>query len=129
MDSGTTKLTRALALAIAIAGLALTVYVEVALTSNNASDRFGWFVYEAVAWLVLLGIGPFLPVSVTVLVGAVLALGFEAVAYWLVFALPGGAELAGIYLWKPLAQLALIGAAWFAGYLIHLRIQRARANG
>lgn len=129
MDSGTTKRTRALALAIASAGLALTAYVEIALTSNNASDPFGWFVYEAVAWLVLLGLGPLLPVSVAVLVGAVLALGFEAVAYWLVFALPGGAEQAGIYLWKPLVQLALIGAAWFAGYLIHLRVLRARAHG
>lgn len=129
MESGTTKRTRALALAIAVAGLALTAYVEFALTSGGASDPFGWFIYEAVAWLALLGIGPFLPVSSAVLVGAVLALALEAVAYWLVFAWPGGAGHAGIYLWKPLAQLALIGAAWLAGYLIHLRGLRTRAHG
>ncbi len=129
MESGATKRTRALALAIAVAGLALTAYVEFALTSSGASDPFGWFIYEAVAWLALLGIGPFLPVSSAVLVGAVLALALEAVAYWLVFALPGGAGHAGIYLWKPLAQLALIGAAWLAGYLIHLRGLRTRAHG
>lgn len=118
-----------MALAIAVAGLALTAYVEVALTSSGASDPFGWFVYEAVAWLALLGIGPLIPVSSAVLAGAVLALALEAVAYWLVFALPGGTGHAGIYLWKPLAQLALIGAAWLAGYLIHLRALRARAHG
>lgn len=129
MDNGTTRRTRALALAIAFAGLALTAYVEFALTSTGASDPFGWFVYEAVAWLALLVIGPFLPVSSVVLVGAVLALALEAIAYWLVFASPAEAVHAGIYLWKPLAQLALIGAAWLAGYLIHLRTLRTRAHG
>lgn len=129
MQTASMRRLRALALLIALAGLALTVYVEVALTTSSASDRFGWFVYEAVAWLALLGIGPFLPVSVAVLVGALLALGFEAIAYWRVFVLAGGAEQAGIYLWKPLAQLALIAGAWFAGYLIHLRGVRARAHG
>jgi hypothetical protein len=129
MADGSTVRTRMLAVAIAVVGLALTAYVEVALTSNTANDPFGWFVYEAVAWLVLLGIGPFLPVSATVLVGAMLALGCEAVAFWRVFVLPGGAGYAGIYLWKPLAQLALIAGAWFAGYLIHLRSLRSRAHG
>ena len=129
MEAGSTKRTRVFALTIAVVGLALTAYVEVALTSATANDPFGWFVYEAVAWLVLLGIGPFLPVSATVLVGAMLALGFEAVAFWRVFVLPSGAEYAGIYLWKPLVQLALIAGAWFAGYLIHLRTLRSRAHG
>jgi uncharacterized membrane protein len=129
MEAGSTKRMRALALVIALAGLALTAYVEVELTATTAGDPFGWFVYEAAAWLVLLGIGPFLPVSLTVLVGAMLALGFEALVFWRVFVLPGGAESAGIYLWKPLVQLALIAAAWFAGYLIHLRGVRSRTHG
>lgn len=127
--SATSRRTRAYALAIAIAGLALTAYVELALTSSAASDPFGWFVYEAVAWLALLGIGPFLPVPATVLAGALLALGLEAVAYWRVFVVEGGASAAGVYLWKPLVQLALIAAAWIAGYLVYLRGQRPRAHG
>jgi len=124
-----TQQTRAIALVIAIAGLALTAYVEIALTASTASDPFGWFVYEAVAWLVVFGVVPFLPVSTTVLVGALLALGFEVAAFWRVFVLPDGAGQAGIYLWKPLVQLALMAGAWFAGYLIHLRTTRSHVDG
>lgn len=120
---------RGLAIAIALTGLALTAYVEFGLTTANAQDRFGWFVYESVAWLALVAVGPFIPVGTTVLVGALLALGLEAFAYYRVFVLPQGTEHADIYLWKPLAQLALIAAAWFAGYLTYLRAQRERARG
>jgi hypothetical protein len=123
----TTKRARVLAVLIAIVGLALCAYVELALTSADAADRFGWFVYEAAAWILLLGIGPFLPISAAVLVGAVLALGFEAVAFWRVFVLAGGEAEAAVYLCKPLVQLALIAAAWFAGYLLYLRAVRSRA--
>lgn len=129
MGDGTTQRTRLFAMAIAVAGLALTAYVEIVLVSGSAPDPFGWFVYEAVAWLALLGIGPFLPVPATVLVGALLALALEAVAYWQVFVLPDGAQNAGLYLWKPLVQLALIAGAWLAGYLMYLRAQRTRAHG
>ena len=115
---------RALALVIAVIGLVLCAYVEFALTTAAAPDRFGWFVYEAAAWLLLLGIGPFLPVGMTVLVGALTALGLEGFAFWRAFADGAAADGAAVYLWKPLAQVALIGAAWFAGYLTYLRAQR-----
>lgn len=128
MTGTTSQRTRAFAMAIAAAGLALTAYVEWA-HANPGGDRFGWFVYESVAWLALLGIGPFLPVPATVLAGALLALALEAVAYWQVFVVPGGSDAAALYLWKPLAQLALLAAAWFAGYLLYLRNMRARAHG
>lgn len=118
------KRSRRLAMVIALAGLALTAYVEFGLTTATAQDRFGWFVYEAGAWLALLCIGPFLPVGRTVLAGALIALGLEVFAYWRVFMVQEGAEDAAIYLWKPLAQLALIAAAWLAGYLTYLRAQR-----
>ena len=68
------------------------------------ADRFGWFVYEAGAWLLLLFVGPFLPVGRAVLVGALFALGLEAFAFYRAFVLPPSAEAAAIYLWKPLAQ-------------------------
>lgn len=123
------KRTRAFALAIAVAGLALTAYVELGMTASNAPDPLGWFLYAALPWLALLGIGPFLPVSAAVLVGALLALALEAVAYWLVFATDGGAANAVVYLWKPLVQLALIAASWFAGYLVYLRSLRGRVDG
>ena len=115
---------RALALVIAAIGLALVAYVEFSMTSAVAPDRFGWFVYEAVAWLLLLGIGPFLPVGMAVLVGALASLGLEAFAFWRAFADGAAADAAAVYLWKPLAQVALIGAAWLAGYLTYLRTQR-----
>ena len=41
---------RAFALALAVMGLALSAYIEFGLTKGG--DRFGWFVYEAAAWLV-----------------------------------------------------------------------------
>ena len=105
-------------------------YVEFAMTSAAAQDRFGWFIYEAGAWLLLLFVGPFLPVGRTVLVGALFALGLEAFAFYRVFVLASPADdAAAIYLWKPLAQLALIAAAWLAGYLTYLRAQRDRAHG
>ena len=122
-------LSRRLALAIALIGLAISAYVEFGLTKATAQDRFGWFVYEAGAWLALLFIGPFLPIGRAVLVGAVIALGLEVFAYWRAFGGPPGTGDASIYLWKPLAQLALIAAAWFAGYLTYLRAQRERAHG
>jgi len=121
--------TRACALAVAAVGLALTAYVEFAMTSTAAQDRFGWFVYEAGAWLLLLFVGPFLPVGRTVLAGALLALGFEAFAFYLVFVAESSGDAAAVYLWKPLAQLALIAAAWFAGYLTYLRAQRNPGHG
>jgi hypothetical protein len=120
---------RALALAIAVVGLALTAYVELGMTASGAPDPIGWFLYGSVAWLALLAFGPMLPVPVTVLAGALLALALEAVAYWLVFGVPDGAANAAIYLWKPLAQLAMIAASWLAGYLVYLRSLRARADG
>ena len=117
---------RKFALALAAVGLALTAYVEFALTKEG--ERFGWFVYEAAAWLLLLCVGPLVPLGTTVLVGALVALGLEAFAYWRVF-LVADAEGAAIYLWKPLAQLALIAGAWFGGYLMYLKRQRERAHG
>jgi hypothetical protein len=120
---------RLLALGIAAIGLALSAYVEFALTSSAAQDRFGWFIYEAGAWLLLLFVGPFLPVGRVVLVGALFALGLEAFAFYRAFVLTSGGDAAAIYLWKPLAQLALIAAAWLAGYLTYLRAQRERAHG
>ena len=119
---------RGLALAVAVAGLALVAYVEFALTSAAATDRFGWFVYESGAWLLLLFVGPFLPIGRAVLVAALVSLGFEAFAFQRVFVLAASDD-AAIYLWKPLAQLAVIAAAWLAGYLTYLNRQRERAHG
>lgn len=121
--------TRAFALAIAVVGLALVAYVELALTAAEATDQFGWFIYEAVAWLLLLAVGPFLPIGIAVLVAALAALGLEAFAFWQAFVTSAGADAAAVYLWKPLAQVALIAAAWFAGYLTWLHSQRERAHG
>lgn len=120
---------RAVALVTAAIGLALVAYVEFAMTSAAAQDRFGWFIYEAGAWLLLLFVGPFLPVGRTVLVGALFALGLEGFAYYRVFVAAPAGDAAAMYLWKPLAQLALIAAAWLAGYLTYLRAQRERAHG
>jgi len=120
---------RAFALGIAALGLALTAYVEFAMTSAAAQDRFGWFVYEAAAWLLLLFAGPFVPIGRTVLAAALLALGLEAFAFYRGFVAASGGEAAAIYLWKPLAQLALIAAAWFAGYLTYLRAERGPGHG
>ena len=119
---------RGLALAIAAIGLGITVYVEFGMTAAAAPDRFGWFVYEAGAWLLLLVVGPFVPVGRTVLVGALFALGLEVFAFYRVFVMSADSDAAAIYLWKPLAQLALIAAAWLAGYLTYLRAQRERAH-
>ena len=121
--------TRAFAIGIAAVGLALTAYVELGMTASEAPDPIGWFLYESVAWLALLAIGPLLPVPVTVLAGALLALALEAVAYWLVFGVADGSANAAIYLWKPLAQLAMIAASWLAGYLVYLRSLRSGADG
>lgn len=120
---------RIVALLIALIGLALNVYVEYALTKTEAPDRFGWFIYESVAWLALLGVGPLLPASISVFVAAALALAVEVVAYWLVFVEPNSVEHAAIYFWKPLLQLAAIAATWLAGYLVYLRAQRASVDG
>ena len=120
---------RVLALVVAAIGLAIAAYVEFAMTSAAAPDRFGWFIYEAGAWLLLLVVGPFLPVGRTVLVGALFALGLEAFAFYRVFVMSPDSDAAAIYLWKPLVQLALIAAAWLAGYLTYLRAQRERAHG
>lgn len=117
------------AIVIAAIGLALSAYVEFGLTSAAAQDRFGWFVYEAGAWLLLLCVGPFLPVGRTVLVGALFALGLEAFAFYRGFVQSPPGDAAAIYLWEPLAQLALIAAAWLAGYLTYLRMHRERAHG
>jgi hypothetical protein len=118
---------RAMALALAFAGLALAGYVEFRL-AVGASDRFGWFVYEAAAWLAVLCIGPFVPVGSAVLLGALAALGLEGWAYWHAIA-QADRDGASFYLWKPLAQLLLIGGAWFGGYLHYLRRLRERAHG
>jgi hypothetical protein len=115
---------RAVALVIAAIGLAIVAYVEFAMTSAGAQDRFGWFVYEAGAWLLLLFVGPFLPVGRTVFVGALFALGLEVFAFYRVFVMSPAGEAAAIYLWKPLVQIVLIAAAWLAGYLTYLRGQR-----
>lgn len=42
---------RLVAIVIAAIGLALSAHVELGLMSSAAQDRFGWFVYEAAAWL------------------------------------------------------------------------------
>jgi hypothetical protein len=120
---------RALALVIGAIGLAVVAYVEFAMTAAAAPDRFGWFIYEAVAWLLLLCIGPFLPMGMAVLVGALAALGLEGFAFWRAFVAGTDVDAAAVYLWKPLAQVALLAAAWFAGYLTYLRAQRDRAHG
>ena len=122
-------ISRMLALLVAAIGLAISAYVEFAMTSAAAQDRFGWFIYEAGAWLLMLFVGPFLPVGRTVLVGAMFALALEAFAFYRVFLLAPAGDEAAIYLWKPLAQLAMIAAAWLAGYLTYLRAQRERAHG
>jgi hypothetical protein len=120
---------RALALIIAAIGLAIVAYVEFAMTAAAAPDRFGWFVYEAVAWLLLLFIGMFLPVGMAVIVGALAALGLEGFAFWRAFVAGADADAAAVYLWKPLAQVAMLAAACLAGYLTYLRAQRDRAHG
>ena len=57
--------------------------------------------------------------------GALFALGLEGFAYYRTFVVSSPSDdAAAIYLWKPLAQLALIAAAWMAGYLTYLRAQR-----
>ena len=99
------------------------------MTSTVAQDRFGWFVYEAGAWLLLLFVGPFVPIGRTVLAAALLALALEAFAFHRVFVGEAAGDAAAIYLWKPLAQLALIAAAWFAGYLTYVRAQRDGRDG
>ena len=121
--------TRWLALAVAAAGLALAGYVELRLTNTAAGDRFGWLVYEAGAWLLLLFVGPLLPIGRAVLVAALVSLGVEAFAFHRVFVAQASGDEAAIYLWKPLAQLAMIAAAWLAGYLGYLHRQRERAHG
>ena len=129
MGSRSDAMARACALAIAAVGLAVTAYVEFAMTSAAAQDRFGWFIYEAGAWLLLLFVGPFLPIGRTVLAAALLALGLEAFAFYRVFVAEATGDAAAVYLWKPLAQLALSAAAWFAGYLTYLRAERDPGHG
>ena len=126
-DDGGDARRRVVALTLAAIGLAWTAYVEFGMTTAG-SDRFGWFVYEAAAWLAVGCIGPFVPIGTTVLVGALFALGLEAFAYWRAFVL-SDVEGATVYLWKPLAQLVLIAGAWFGGYLNYLKRQRERAHG
>jgi hypothetical protein len=121
--------TRGLALIVVVIGLALCAYVEWALTHSDAPDRFGWFVYESVAWLALISIGPLLPLTISMLAAALLAFAIETFAYWLVFAGPGSLEHAAIYFWKPLLQLAAIAVTWLAGYLVYLRTQREARDG
>lgn len=126
--ASSSRVARSAALAVAALGLALTAYVEFAKTTGDAGvERFGWFVYEAAAWLALLALGGFAPIGVATVVAALAALGLEAFAYWSVF-VEARVEDATLYLWKPLAQLAIVAGAAFGGYLAYLRRQREAAR-
>ena len=110
---------RALAIVLAIAGVALAAYVEYGTPRAADVERsFGWFAFEAGPY-VLAGILALLSTFGRSLSLAGLAmLGLEAYAYYLVFVLPLTDDAPLIYLRKPFYGLAIIATAMLGGFLL-----------
>jgi len=110
---------RALAIVLAIAGVAAAAYVEYGTPRAADVERsFGWFAFEAGPY-VLAGILAFLTTfgrSLTLACAAML--GLEAYAYYTVFVLPLTDDAPLFYLRKPFYDLALIATAMLGGFLL-----------
>ena len=110
---------RIVAVVLALAGVALAVFVEYGTPRAADVERsFGWFAFEAgpyAAAAVLALLSPYARAMCAVLL---LLLGLEAYAYITVFARAGGAEAALVYLFKPLYGIGILAVGLLAAFLI-----------
>ena len=110
---------RALAVVLALAGIAFAAYVEYGtIRAADIERSFSYFAFEAVPAVVLLVLALLSPFARLLAVAGVLLLALDAVAYHRVFVEPEGTAAAVIYLYKPLYGLAIVGVAVLAGFLI-----------
>ena len=120
-----TPLPRLLARVVAGAGIA----ADATLFVLKAPGPFTWSTHVfalwlALPWLVVLGLAWRLDVP-GLLVGALLAAAFEAIAFHVTFVAPRGSTSALIYAVKPLWQLGLLAAAIVGAILV----ARVRGHG
>lgn len=116
---------RAVAVVLALVGLAAAAYVEY-LTPRAAGfePSFGVFAYNAGPYVLAAVLALFSPFGRALCIAALALLALEAYAYYSVFVQAPTPEAALIYLYKPFIGVAIVATAMLAGFLL----TRARAS-
>ncbi len=115
---------RAVALALALAGVLFAAYVEYGTPRAADVERtFGWFAYGAGPFVLTAVLAAFTPYGRALSLVAVALLALEAYAYWSVFGRTPVEGAALVYLYKPLYGVAIVAGGMLAGFLV------ARARG
>jgi hypothetical protein len=115
---------RAVALALALAGIAFAAFVEYGTPRAADVERsFGWFAYEAGPFVLLAVLAVLSPFGRALVIAGAILLALEAFAYYQVFVLSPDEGAALIYLHKPFYGIVVVALGVLAGFLV----SRARA--
>jgi hypothetical protein len=115
---------RAVALVLALAGIAFAAFVEYGTPRAADVERsFGWFAYEAGPFVLLAVLAILSPFGRTLAIVGAILLALEAFAYYQVFVLAPDEGAALIYLHKPFYGIVVVAVGVLAGFLVG----RARA--
>jgi hypothetical protein len=110
---------RAVAVVIALLGVAFAAYVEYGTPRAVDVERsFGWFAFEAGPYVLAAILAVLSPFGRALCIVGLAMLALEAYAYYVVFMLPLTDDAALIYLRKPFYGLAFIAAGMLAGFLL-----------
>lgn len=110
---------RAIAVVIALLGVAFAAYIEYGTPRAADVERsFGWFAFEAGPFIVAGVIAVLSPYGRALCVVGVAMLAVEAYAYYVVFVQSPVGDAALIYLRKPFIDLAIVAIGMLAGFLV-----------
>ena len=110
---------RAVALALALAGIAFAAFVEYGTPRAADVERsFGWFAYEAGPFVLVAVLAVLSPFGRSLLIVVAVLLGLEFFAYYRVFVLPPDEDAALIYLHKPFYGLLVVAVGLLTGFLV-----------
>ena len=110
---------RAVALILALAGIAFAAFVEYGTPRAADVERsFGWFAYEAGPFVLVAVLAVLSPFGRSLLIVVAILLGLEFFAYYRVFVLAPDEDAALIYLHKPFYGLLVVAVGLLAGFLV-----------
>jgi hypothetical protein len=110
---------RAIAVVIALLGVAFAAYVEYGTPRAADVERsFGWFAFEAGPFIVAGVIAVLSPYGRALCIVGVAMLAVEAYAYYVVFVQSPVGDAALIYLRKPFIDLAIVATGMLGVFLV-----------
>lgn len=110
---------RAVAVVIALLGVALSAYAEFGTPrAVDIEGSLGWFAFEAGPFVLVAIIALLTTYGRTLTIVGLAMLALEAYAYYVVFVLPPEGDAALIYLRKPFYGLGIVATGMLAGFLL-----------